>query len=192
MGFMIEDGTGNGFRTGVTSENQLLTQAENHELQHHISITQGQVYQAIGTHTLSTSGTKTVLHINNDDASRYLVVSYMRVQFTGGGTIDENTYFQCGFDTVYNSGGGIITPVNMNAISGNVATVTAYNDNPTVTGSLSEFDRWYGDKNMEVFNKHGSIIMGLNDTIEWRLVTDQTAGVAYARVTMMMLDRSTG
>jgi hypothetical protein len=191
MGLQIEDGTGQGYRTGVTAENQLLTQAETHELQHHISMNEGQVYQAIGTHTLSGAGTKTILHIRNNDPSRFLVVSYMRVQFPGGdGTIDAATYFDCGFDASYTSGGTQVTPVNMNASSGNVASVVAYEDDPTVGGSFAEFDRYYPDKSMEVFNKHGSLILGFDDTVSWRLTTDQITGLAYARVTLMMLNRT--
>ncbi len=43
---------------------------------------------------------------------------------------------------------------------------------------------------MQVFNKHGSLILGLGDSLEWRLVTDQSSGLAYARITIMMLDRT--
>jgi hypothetical protein len=191
MGLQIEDGTGQGFRTGVTAENQLLTQAETHELQHHISMNEGQVYQAIGTHTLASGGTKTILHIRNNDPARFMVVSYMRIQFPGGdGTIDAATYFDCGFNETYTSGGTEVTPVNMNASSGNVASVVAFQDNPTVGGSFAEFDRWYPDKTMQTFNKHGSLILGFDDTVSWRLITDQTTGLAYCRVTLMMLDRT--
>jgi len=189
-GLQIEDGTGKGFRVGITAENQLLTQAETHELQHHISLINGQVYQAIGTHDLSGAGTKTILHIKNNDPLRNLIVSYMRIQFPGGdGTIDGNTYFQAGFGTVYSSGGTEVIPENMNEKSGNEASVVVYGNAPTMTGTLREFDRWYADKSMMVFNKHGSLILGLSDTLEWRLITDQTTGFIYVRVTMMMLDK---
>ena len=191
MGFFLEDGTGTGLRVRVTGENQLETQAEVHELQHHISIRDGQVYQAIGTHTLTTSGAKTILHMKNDDADRLLIVSYMRLQFPGGdGTIDDNTYFIGGFDTLYSAGGNTVSPVNMNRTSGNVANATVYHNNPNVTGSLEEFDRWYSDKSMQTFNKHGSIILGLGDTMEWRIQTDQSSGEVYVRITLMMIDRA--
>lgn len=185
-GFMIESGTGGTNLAGVTDENQLLTQSETHELQHHISIKKGQVYQVIGTHTLSVSGTLPILHIKNTDSIRNLLVSYTRVQFVGDGTIDEDTYFQLGFGRIYSGGGTITTPVNMNTKSGNVADVVCYGDNPTLTGTFAEIDRWHPDKSMMTFNKHGSLILGLSDTLEWRLVTDQSSGVAYSRVTMMM------
>ena len=190
-GLQVEDGTGRGFRAGVTSENQLRTEAEIHELQHHISLNEGQVYQAIGVHTVGSAGKKVILHIRNNDPSRFMVISYMRIQYPGGdGTIDAATYFDCGLDTTYTSGGTEVTPVNMNASSGNVASVVAYDDNPTVGGSFAEFDRLYPDKTMEFFNKHGSLILGFDDTMSWRLTTDQTSGLVYARVTLMMLDRT--
>jgi len=190
MALQIEDGTGKGYRAGVTIENQLMTQAEIHELQHHISRTKGQVYQAIGTHTFSSSGTKILLHIKNNDPARLMVVSYMRIQFPDSTAVVSTTFFDCGFNTLYSSNGIIITPVNMNASSGNVATVIAYDDNPTVSGAFTEFDRWYPDESMQTFNKHGSLILGLGDTIAWRLTTDQTSGFAYCRVTLMMLDKA--
>jgi len=190
MGFTLEDGTGQGYRVKISAENQMHVQAENHELQHHISILHGQVYQAIGTHTLTTSGAKTILHLKNDDPERMMVVSYMRLQFPGGdGTIDNDTYFQLGYGTTYSAGGAGVTPINMNSSSGNLATITAYHDNPTVTGSLDVFDHWYADNGMMTFNKHGSIVMGLGDTLEFRLQTDQSTGLVYVRCTFMMYER---
>ena len=186
MGFMVEDGTGKGYRAGVTSENQLLTQAEVHELQHHISIKKGQVYQVIGTHSLSASGTLPILHIKNEDPDRKLFISYMRIQFIGDGVIDEETYWQCGFGRTYSSSGTGVTPVNMNKTSGNVASVTSYGNDPVLAGTFEEFDRWHPDKSMMTFNKHGSLILGLSDTFEWRLQTDQSSGFAYCRCTIIM------
>ena len=40
---------------------------------------------------------------------------------------------------------------------------------------------------MMTFNKQGSVIVGQNDTLEIRVVSDHTAGTAYARVTFMMI-----
>ena len=65
MGLQIEDGTGKGYQVQVTSENQMITQAETHELQHHISRHKGQVYQIIGEVSNLWNGTNTLLHIRN-------------------------------------------------------------------------------------------------------------------------------
>jgi hypothetical protein len=193
MAFLVEDGTGRGYKAAVTDENQLATVAEIHELQHHISRTQGEVYQIIGLETAITASTQTVLHIKNTSSTLKMVVSYIRMQIAGesGGTAltDAATYFQMGFGRTYVSGGALVTPVNMNVTSANSAPCTAYNDSPVMAGTFTEIDRWYpnGDA-MQVFNKHGSLILGLNDTMEIRLVTDHTAGHAYARVTAMFID----
>jgi hypothetical protein len=55
-----------------------------------------------------------------------------------------------------------------------------------MAGTFTQFDKWYpGADQMMTYNKHGSLIIGFNDTLEIRLVTDHTAGNALARVTGM-------
>ena len=190
MAFQLEDGTGTGNRATVNSENRLLTTAINHELQHHMSFYDGQVYQVIGDHNLTSSGTKPILHITNTDPDKDLTVSYMRVQYPDStSVIDMDTYFQLGFGREYVSNGSIVTPVNMNASSGNDAIVECHSSNPVLSGSFNELDRWYCDKSMMTFNKHGSLVLGLGNSMEWRLVTNQTSGLAYVRVTMMMMNK---
>jgi hypothetical protein len=196
MGFQIEDGIGSGTRVGVTPENQLQTQAETHQLQHHISRTKGQVYQTIGRETAITNTTQTILHMKNTSTSKLLAVTFIRVQLIGetGGTAvpAAETYFQIGFNRTYSSGGTAVTPVNVNTTSGNVAAITAYDNSPTMAGTFLEADAYYPDGSaMQIFNKQGSIILGFNDTIEVRLITDHTAGLAYARITSMFLDPDT-
>jgi hypothetical protein len=193
MSIFVEDGTGRGYKLGVTEENQGLVQAEIHELQHHISWNNGQAYQIWGTETAIAAATQTILWVRNDSTTQNFIVSYMRLQVAGesGGTAltSAENYFQLGFGRTYGSGGTEVTPVNMNQASGNVASLTAYHESPTMAGTFTEFDRWYpGSDSMQVYNKHGSMILGLNDTIEIRLVSDHTAGHAYARITGMFRD----
>ena len=191
MAIQLEDGIGKGYRAEINNENQLSTVAVVHELQHHISDTYGRVFQVIGDHTLVSAGTKTLLHLTNNDPARDVVVSYMRVQYPDStSVIDASTYFQFGFGTTYGSGGIEAAPVNVNRASGNVAVVGAYYDDPVISGVFIEADRWYCDNSMTVFNKHGSVILGLGDTLEWRLTTDQDFGLAYVRVTMMMIAKT--
>ena len=190
MAFQLEDGTGTGNRASINSENRLLTVAINHELQHQRSFYDGQVYQVIGEHTLTSSGNKTLLHITNNDPEKNLVVSYMRIQYPDNtSVINMDTYFQLGFGRTYVSNGAAVTPVNMNNSSAHNASVECYRDAPTLAGSFIEVDRWYCDKSMMVFNKHGSLVLGLANSMEWRLITNQTSGLAYVRVTMMMIDK---
>jgi hypothetical protein len=190
MGILIEDGTGRGYQVEVTPQNQIRAVSEIHELQHHLSAVEGQVYQIVGEETSVAATTQTVLHIKNTSTDLDMLVSYMRLQLVGesGGTAlpAENTYFQIGFGSTYTSGGSEVTPTNMNQGSGNIAPCTAYDSAPTVGGTFTEIDRWYPDgSRMMVFNKHGSLILGLNNTMEIRLVSDHTDGTAYCRVTAM-------
>lgn len=199
MGIQIEDGTGDGHSVKITSEHQMKVQSESHELQHHVSFEDGQVFQAIGEVSDIADGLNTVLHIRNDSTSLKAIVSFIRLQLPGisglGSTLlpDDGTYFQLGRDTVRSSGGVGVAPVNMNFASGNTPALTAYKDNLVVSGAFQELDRWYPGHSMMTFNKQGSLILGLNDTLEVRLTTDQPAlTVAYCRVTIMLKKNGTG
>ena len=196
MGLQIEDGTGKGYSVKINAENALKTEAIVHELQHNISRTTAQVYQAIGDTTNISAGVNTLLHIANDSPTLHFVVSYIRLQapeLDGTSTINFETYFQIGTGTSYEGAGDLVSPVNMNFSSGNSATAIAYKNKPTVSGLFTEFDRWYpgGGGSMETFNKAGSIIMGRGDTLEIRLVTDQLSGTAYSRLTFFFMDLTT-
>jgi len=192
-GFKIEDGTGNSYEAEVTDEHQLKTVAEIHELQHHISHHDQQVYQVIGEVLNVNPGTNTILHITNESTTHNMTATYIRVQAVdlyGGSTIPSSgTYFQIGRDTTYTSNGTATTPVNMYFASANSADVSAYKDNPTLGGSFTEFDRWYleADGKMMTFNKHGSVMVGQNDAFEIRFITDAMSGVAYCRLTFCMI-----
>lgn len=193
MSIFIEDGQGGGNKVGVTSEFQMKTQAESHELQHHISWQAGQCYQILGEITTVAAASETVLHIANDNATMNFIVSYIRLQLAGesGGTAlsDVATYFELGFGRTYASGGVAQLPVNMNRTSGNLATLTCYDESAVMAGTFIQFDKWYpGADQMQTYNKHGSLILGFNDTLEIRLVTDHTAGNALARVTGFFKD----
>ena len=195
MGLQIQDGAGNSYAVKVTKELQLTTQAETHELQHHISRHTKRVYQVIGRVTSLSAGVNTVLHIRNTSSTLHAVVSYMRIQavpLSDGTSFPTITsYFQFGKNTAYSSGGVEVTPTNMNFTSGNIPDLQVYQESPVVTGTFSEFDAWYPDDSMMTFNKHGSLIMGRNDSMELRFVTDhRTNGLAYSRITVMMLDMS--
>lgn len=176
---------------GVTNEHQLQVEAEIHELQHHVSRTTGQSFQVVGVSDTLTAADVTVLHIKNNDPDRKLVVSFIRSGVVAGNasfpTIGD--YFSLVFGTEV-TGGTAVEPVNVNRTSGSDALVTVTASTPTATGTAIEFDRWYpngsGDRN--AYNKQGSVILGLNDTIEIRHTSTSTAGIAWARVTFMMMD----
>jgi len=189
MAEMIKDGTGTGLMARVTDENALKTVTESHELQHHISRDSGLTFQALSVDTGITAKTQTVMHLKNDDPARILVISFIRMQAVTNTASKPvvGEYFEVGLGRTVVSGGTTTTPVNMNASSGNTASVTATGIDPTMTGTFTAIDRWYNEGNGElVYNKQGSIILGLNDTFEVRLVSAGT-GESKCRVTFMMI-----
>jgi hypothetical protein len=193
MSLFIEDGKGTGSKMGVNVDNQGLVQAEVHELNHYVSLNDGQVYQTVGEITTVAAATETVLHMACDSSSKLFVISFIRMQVSGvaNGTAlpAVQTYFELGFGRTYASDGVAQVPVNMNRTSGNVAALTCYDETPTMAGTFTQFDKWYPEGGgMLTYSKQGSIILGLNDTMEIRLVTDHTAGNALVRVTGMFVD----
>ena len=198
MGLMIDDGVGQGYSAKVTKRNQLATYTESASIQHYISANQGQAYQVIGDFATVNNSTHTVLHVKNSDSDRVMVVTYIRVNlldFAGGTSVPNvATYFDIGFGRTVSSGGTAVTPVNMNRDSGNTASVTATDNNPTMAGTFTEIDRHYVQAEGQewAYNKEGTVILGLNDTIEIRVTSDHTSGVAYARMSFIMLDPRDG
>lgn len=184
----------NGNTVGVSNNNQLQVVAESKSLQHYISLEEQNTYQVIGTVTIA-NATTTVLHLKNDDPDKYMVISYIRAQTidaaSGTALPSAATYFDLGYGRTVASGGASVTPVNTNALSGKVASITATANGPTMAGSFTELDRWYcdADAGSVEYNKEGSLILGLDNTFEVRLTSDHTSGTAYVRVTFMMIDR---
>lgn len=192
MGFIIEDGKGSGKTAEVTSNNQIEVRSENLSLQHYISRNDEQSYQVISTDTGITAATETQLHIINNDATKNVVIAYIRMQAITNTASKPvvGEYWQMGFGRTVSSGGTAVTPVNVNQKSGNTASVTCTGVNPTMSGTFTEIDRWYNESNNQItYSKEGSIILGLNDTFEIRLVSGGT-GEANVRVTFMMIDTS--
>lgn len=174
---------------GVTHGNQLLVQAESHELQHHISRHHSNTYQAISIDTGITAQDQTVFHMINNSSTHNCVISFIRiVDITTITTKVVGNYFEMGFGRTVASSGTETTPVNMNVSSGKVAPVTVTGIDPTMSGSFTAIDRFYtvlGDE--VILNKHGSIILGLNDTFEIRFISTGT-GETRVRVTFMMVE----
>jgi len=176
---------------GITSEHQALVRAESHELNHHISWVSQDTYQALSVDTGITAKTQTVMHLKNTSPTKYLVISFIRMQAITNTASKPvvGEYFEIGFGRTVSSGGTETTPVNMARFSGKAAEVTATGIDPTMAGTFTAIDRWYNEGNGEfVYNKQGSIILGLNDTFEIRLVAAGT-GEAKGRVTFMMMDK---
>jgi hypothetical protein len=155
-------------------------------MQFHISRNDQRVFQVTGDFVFSGAGTHNVLHVKNTDETRKLYFTYIRVQSIDNGTIPAaDIYFQIGKGLTYSSGGTLIAPVNSAFDSGNAPGATVYDNNPTLTGTFVEIDRFYPDKNggWVAYNKEGAVRLGVNDTLTIRYVTAGTAGIAYARAT---------
>lgn len=192
MGLLISDGQGSGFSAGVTDENQLKVLAVTHSIQHHNSLTDGNAYQSIGDFAAINNATHTILHLINDSSTLNVVVTYLRISavgLTGGTALPSVTnYFQMGFGRTVSAGGTAVIPVNMNQSSGNTASVTTTDNNPTMAGTFLEADRWYIEANgiENTYYKDGSIVLGVGETMEIRVVSDHTTGTAYARLSFIM------
>lgn len=178
----------------VTPDFQLRTQAQDLPLQHFVSRDSGQAYSAIGEHTIDSTGTKTPLLITNDSATLTMVVTYMRLQVVnltaGSGYNNPANYWQIGYGLTYASGGSAVTPTQLNTDTGNAADVTAYDDNPTVTGSITGvFDKYYPNNGDEqLYNKDGAVLIGARQSLGFQFVTDGTGGLIKVRCTFLMMD----
>jgi hypothetical protein len=196
MGIQIEDGTGSGGLVGVTS-NKLRTLSVNIPITFHQSIDEHHqnVYTAIGTATPS-SGVVIPFFLQNNDSSLLLVVDRLYVQAVNltGGTALPNTgaYISLGFGRTYSSGGSAVTPVNQNRTSTNTASVTAYHNNPTLSGTFVEAYRWYAEPSAKTFEliaqKTDDIALGRTNTLEVRYTSDNTGGAILVGIKFFFTD----
>jgi len=190
----IESGIGNGKWAGVDENNRLKVVAKSSSNQHVIATETQKTFQVIGTATLA-NGTVTPLTIKNTTTSQNIVITYIRWQILdpAGGTALPNAsnYFKMGYDAAYSSGGTVVSEVNMTAGSNNIAGILAYNDNPTLSGTLTQFDRHYpkaaGDMNS--FNKEGAAIVQPGQSITLQFVGDHTSGTIYTRCSFYVIDQ---
>lgn len=177
----------------VTDEGRIKAQALVLPMQAHVAGSEGEAYQIEGAVTPS-GGIDTVLIVRNTSTTRVLQVNFIRLQVldmvTAGTPLPSaNTKMQVGHGTTWASGGAPAVPVNTNTDSNNTAEVEAYSVLPAVSGAFNCLDTWYpqaeGDK--ERYDKQGSLIIAKGDSIEIRLESDFTDGLAYARVCFAMV-----
>jgi len=178
---------------GVTNAGQLRAVSETHSLPFHISYTQAGVYQFVADATVI-NGTATVWHIKNTDTTKLLVIAEINAQVVdaAGGTAipSANTYFEIGFNRTYSSGGTALTLVNQNRTVGKVASIDLYDNAPTLAGTFLQTQKWFPSAEAEryTFEERDSLILGLNDTLEMRIVSDHTSGTALSHCTLMLID----
>jgi len=188
-----------GLLAGVTKDHQIKTRTESHELQHHISWHDGDAYQVMYDDTGVVAGNASLLHLTNLSSTQHAVVSFIRLSTVTTGDTGENGgdtghYFELGFGSTTangDSGSAVKAPVfvNMNRTSGKVANMRAVGDGD-IGGTFTRFDKVHpsfrGDQ--IVYNKHGSLVLGQDDTLDIRLNSEGIGG-ATARVTVMMMDK---
>jgi hypothetical protein len=182
----IDDGKGRGFQAAVDPTNRLKVISVSFPVQQHASYDEGKANQLLGVTTIAGAGTYNVLHLKNNSDTDDMIFTFMRpaVQGLAGGTIGSATYIELAFGGTYSAGGTVVLPVNMNRTSGVVSDITAYTGNPTITGTLVPFDYWHPETVTDnfVYNKNGTVILGKNDTMTVRLITDHTTGQARVRL----------
>lgn len=164
------------------------------ELQHVIAERDGLAFQVIGDFTSVNNSTHTILHIENTSSSKNLYITFNRLQTVdlAGGTAlpSANTYWQLGYGRTYASGGTAVTPTNTNQYSGKTADAVCYGNNPTMSGTFVELDRYYiqSEADEQSYNKYGALALGKGNTYELRLVSDNTSGTAYCCVSFFYED----
>ena len=188
----IRDGAGTGTLAKVDNSQRIWTRAKNIPYQHSVSEEEQDAYQAPATPANLVSGTTVGLHMKNIDTTKRMVITYIRHQIVGAtnGTAFPNTsnYFSVRIGREYASGGTLETPVNVFAGSARTANITVYSENPTLTGTATEIDRWYTKANgdMHTFSKEGSLIIPPGQSIEFSYVGDHSDGIIYSRVSFVM------
>lgn len=189
----IESGVGNGKWAAIDKNNRIQTASETFPYQHIISKEEEQAYQVFGTTTVA-NGSVVALHGKNTSTTRNMVFTYFRHQVldAAGGTAFPTTasYISMNANRTYSSGGSVATPVNMSIGSGNLAEATFYVGAPTVTGTATEFDRWYtkSEGDMNTFNKEGAFIVQPGQTFDMSYTSDHTSGTIFVRASFLMED----
>ena len=191
----IEDGTGKGYGLKIGKEGHLRSVSITNDMPAHISQHEGLSFQCVATHVISGAGTKTVLHIRNDSDTHVLIPTLWLIQLVdpAGGTAvpSINTYTTLTFGETYSSGGTALTPVNLNRMSSNIPAATIYHNNPTLTGTATEFNRHYiVDEDAYLFDTRDTLVLGRNNTLAIKCVTDHTSGtlLVVLRFSMVEID----
>jgi hypothetical protein len=191
----IESGTGNGKYAGVSLGNRLETVSVSVPIQHEASKLRQKSFQVWGETTLA-SGTVTPLHITNSSITDTATITFIRWQLIdpAGGTAlpSAANYLQIGTGATYSSGGTALSPTNMAIGSSVVSNVTAYSG-PTLSGSVTAFDKEYakGEAEMRSYSKEGALVILPGESVTVQFVGDHTSGTVYSRISFFMSTKDT-
>jgi hypothetical protein len=155
---LIEDGKGTGYKAEVDSQNRLRTAAKTVSDEHAANHDEGLAYQLAFSQSPDASLDCIAYILNSDDKD--MVIEGIRVGIDGA-TAGDSMYFKLG-DTGTRNSATALTPVNVNAGSGNTASGTFEKGANLNDGTLSggvEFDRfWFGDST-DVFSANHNFEM---------------------------------
>jgi hypothetical protein len=191
----IESGKGNGKWAAVDKNNRLEVQSETASLEHTISKRDEEAYHVWGSATCANGGV-VVLAIKNTSTTKDMIINHIDWQImdpTGGTALpNASNYMQLCIGRSRSSGGTEKTPVNLHIGSGKVADAEVYDTNPTMSGTASEFDRWFPKEEGAKYSFHayegGAFILDPNQWFEMKYTGDHTSGTIYAMVGFTMED----
>jgi len=185
-----EDGTGNGYLMRVNKKNRATTTTVSISSQAQVSLEDAQSYQVSSDQAIGTTDVP-VLYLENNSNSKYMVITYIRVQSAGAAATNENAYFTVKLGDSYTSGGADLVPKNMNQISGNQAEVVCKDGSASLTVSGgTEIDKNYTANSMQSYNKEGSVVLGNSGSVSIWHKGSTIAGNAYARISFYYVDPS--
>jgi hypothetical protein len=197
MGIVIEDGLGTG-ECAEVFDNRMRTFAVQDSLMNHLSSDPEHqtVYDVLGTIVIASGVSSTsggiVLFVQNNDATRFLVVDRIYVQVAQPAAVLplQGTFFTVGFGRTYLSGGTALNMVNENRFTTNAAVATAVNVNGAallgLTGTVTEALRFYpqGGPVFEIVPQGSdAIILTRGNSIE----VDFTAGLLGSGVALAVM-----
>lgn len=125
---LIEDGTGSGVKAGVDCEHRVAIRGAMTSMMYHASVKHNRAYTVnAGFFALGLTGGRK-LWLRNDSASKHIIIEEVIVTWNGGSASHNECLFYdlYGSDEIPTANNNIITPVNVNIGSGNVADCTVY------------------------------------------------------------------
>ena len=170
MGFIIEDGKGTGLTVGVDGTNRLEINAVNQSVEHFINHQHGLAFNVLFSATPSAPGDCFFYLKNTSEQDMNLEGFWI--------WLAANEYIDIRLgDTGTPSGGTPITPINLNAGSGNVATGVFQNGNDItgLTGGLTSHRVYHASsQSSKYWNFNQDIIVPKNRTVSMYAQTGTT------------------
>lgn len=166
MGIMIEDGTGGGKSVRVTEDNRLAVTARVLPRISYLSKEHGESYS--WSHSYDYSAADTILLVTNNSTTKQLYISSVAI------AADTTSLYQVHCPAYPTLAGTLITGVNLNRTSGNLADAVAYG-NETGNTQANVIHRGIALANAQlILDLSGSVILGYHASIGVDLTTAGT------------------